>query len=52
MSSEIANSALLQDIKAILERARAQVKQTVKKCLELRVMVKQYGKSSTTAMAS
>ena len=29
MSSEIANSALLQDIKAILEQARAQVKQTV-----------------------
>ena len=29
MSSEIASSALLQDIKAILERARAQVKQTV-----------------------
>ena len=29
MSSEIASSALLQDIKAILEQARAQVKQTV-----------------------
>ena len=29
MSSEIANSALLQDIKAILEQARSQVKQTV-----------------------
>ena len=33
MSSEIANSALLQDIKAVLERARAQVTQTVKKPL-------------------